>query len=259
MWVTRSAALVLLLAPAVLLADETLVPDSITSNNSFSCVVTDLDEDPDSPDGLWCTTSCNTEKTVRTSFPTPADTPTTGVDLQEMRAVWRKNDCGGSQEAIMDTWVYDGSTVDSSATGNCTNTTSEILTNLWDASILVNADGSTVEAELHQARGGGSPATRNVCEVGAVEWNVVSGGATRDHRGNNPQLMVQVLRPSIEVTDPSGLVMSHTEGQSSQLVPFDVWKRSAFGGWQDRLKAWMFGEDDPRSPTLPKEIRLWPR
>jgi hypothetical protein len=69
---------------------EREAPDAITLQTNLTGSVTDIDDDPDSPDANWLTASG--KSTLRTSFPTPSITPT---GSQNFRVLLRKNATGG--------------------------------------------------------------------------------------------------------------------------------------------------------------------
>ena len=133
---------------------------------------TDVDDDPDSPDGLWLAASGNNINTsVLASFPTPSGNPTTGAGLQNFRALVREFDLGqtGTPKARIDLYENGGLL----ASGTLVDVVgSTIITLAWDASLLTNANGSGVEAFVFGKKSGGSSTARNSVEPGAIEWNV---------------------------------------------------------------------------------------
>ncbi len=156
------------------MATERQSPDAIAAQAGFaSCAVTDIDDDPDSPDGLWCVASGNNTNTdVRTTFPTPTGNPTVGADLQEFRVQVRQFDMGqtGTPTARIELWengalVRAGSDVDVTGSG-------QVISLPWNANEIATADGSLVECKVVGTKSGGSPGARNTVDVGAVEWNV---------------------------------------------------------------------------------------
>ena len=158
------------------MATERKSPDAIISSAGLdvSGGIGYIQDDPDSPDGNWFTTS-GSNGSLRVSFPTPTSNPTTGADVQEFRVQLRKNATGGGTPTYsaelretgggtaLQTLATDA-TIDTTGTGSVVSLT-------WDASNLATADGSAVELLLTFTKGGGGPNERNV-EVGAAEWNV---------------------------------------------------------------------------------------
>lgn len=176
-------ALVLLCVFALLLwADtERQPPDAILAQSGFSsCAVTDIDDDPDSPDGLWCTATGNNVNTdIRTSFPTPAGNPTVGANLQEFKTWVRQFDEAqtGTPTARIELWE-NGVLVRAGSNASVPDG-GLLISFTWNANELATADGSLVECKVVGTKTGGSPSARNSVEVGAVEWNVdyTVGGA----------------------------------------------------------------------------------
>jgi hypothetical protein len=81
-------------APAPSNTDEREAPDTLAVQTNLTGAVTDIDDDPDSPDGLWLTASGSS--TARVTFPTPTGSPTVGAGLQNFRVLLRKNATGPS-------------------------------------------------------------------------------------------------------------------------------------------------------------------
>lgn len=156
------------------MAAERLAPDALLEQLNLSGSVTDVDDDPDSPDGAWLVHDGGNGNTIcRVSFPSPTGNPTTGSGLQEFRVQIRKNSSGGNATPwSLQLWEA-GVQVAELATGTVTTTTGEVVSGTWDASSLSGVDGAGVECRLEQTNGGasGSGANRRRIEVGAVEWN----------------------------------------------------------------------------------------
>jgi hypothetical protein len=73
---------------------DRIAPDTIATQTNLTGSVTDIDDDPDSPDANWLTASGSS--TLRTTFSTPSSNPVTGAGLQEFRVLLRKNATGPS-------------------------------------------------------------------------------------------------------------------------------------------------------------------
>jgi len=161
------------------MASETLIPDTLAvGTNSTSPVVTDIDDDPDSPDGLWLVWDGNGNTITRVTFPTPTDNPTVGVDLQEFRVLIREDTAGtNSTSWSLELWE-NGTLVSALNTGIDPAEGGVVVSGTWNASSLGTADGSLVECHLDQVSGGtGGPSARKGIEVGAMEWNAEVGTA----------------------------------------------------------------------------------
>ncbi len=162
------------------MAAERLAPDAVLVSTNYTTLnLTDIDEDPDSPDGVFGTWDTNGNTICSVSFGTPSQAPTTGVDLQGFRVQIRKDASGGNDAVWALALFENGSQVGSDlATGTTTSTSGEVVEGLWDAVDLGTADGSLVECRLTQTAGAtGQAANRRAVEVGAAEWNAdVSAG-----------------------------------------------------------------------------------
>jgi hypothetical protein len=149
---------------------ERLAPGALLEQTNLSGSVTDIDDDPDSPDGSWLTASDNnTDSVARVSLPSPTGDPTVGADLQEFRAQVRKVGGTGTPQARIELYE-NGSLVRAGTDGNVTGTT--VIAFTWNANELATADGSLVECRVYGTKSGGSPSARATVEVGAIEWNV---------------------------------------------------------------------------------------
>lgn len=166
------------------MATERLAPDSLLVQTGLTGAVTAIDEDPDSPDGSWLTTSNNTTTVCRVSFPTPTGEPTVGAGLQEFRALVRKTNHSTDPTATIE--VYENGSLVTTLVSSQTisSTTGVVLSGTWNASSLSTSNGSQVELRVSGTPGGGNPNNRASVEVGAVEWNVTYTAAqTHDVSG----------------------------------------------------------------------------
>lgn len=159
------------------MATERQGPDAVLASTDLSGGVTDIDDDPDTPDGLWMVASNNNVQTeVRTSFPTPSADPTVGADLQEFKTWTRQFDetQAGTPDARIELWE-NGVLVRAGA-NTAVPDGGLLLAFTWNANELSTADGSLVECKVVGVKAGGSPSSRNTVDVGAVEWNVTFVG-----------------------------------------------------------------------------------
>lgn len=154
------------------MATERLAPDALLVQTGLTGAVTAIDEDPDSADASWLTTSNNTATTCRVSFPTPTGPPTTGVNGQEFRLLLRKTNHSTNPTYTVD--LYENGSLVTNLIGATTlsSTTGVVVSAPWNAASLGTANGSLVEVQVTGTPGGGSPGNRASVEVGAIEWNV---------------------------------------------------------------------------------------
>ena len=155
------------------MANERLAPDAILAQVELSGAVTDIDDDPDSSDGLWLTASTSGATSCRVSFPTPTDDLTTGAGLQEFRHRVRKNASGGNQ-INFDVELWENGAFVSTLASNFAldSATGVTFGHTWNASALAAVSGVNVEFRIVQTNGAsGNPSNRRYLEVGAVEWN----------------------------------------------------------------------------------------
>ena len=154
------------------MATERLAPDALLTQTGLTGTLAAIDEDPDSPDASWLTTSNNTSTVCRVSFPTPTGAPTAGVDGQEFRVLLRKTNHSTNPTYTVD--LYENGSLVTNLVGATTlsSTTGVVVSAPWNAASLGTANGSLVEVQVTGTPGGGSPGNRASVEVGAVEWNV---------------------------------------------------------------------------------------
>lgn len=155
------------------MATESLYPDALLVQTNLSGAVTDIDDDPDGPDGLWLSASGNNANSVSTvSFPNPTGSPNTGGGLQQFR-IWARltpnaTACTFNVYLANSTGRLNGGAA--IATGSLASVSGQLIAANWDAALLTAADGSDVRCEFEVIKSGGSPANRTTGEVGAIEW-----------------------------------------------------------------------------------------
>ena len=154
------------------MATERQSPDGLLQQDNLSGSLSDIQDDPDFPDGNWLTYITNNVDTVcRVSFPTPTGNPTQGAGLQEFKIWIRRQPGTGIPDCRID--LYENGALVTSGVLTAVNSNSgELKTFTWDASALSNADGSLVECYIFGDAAGGAPSTRCTVDIGAVEWNV---------------------------------------------------------------------------------------
>jgi hypothetical protein len=156
---------------------ESLYPDAIISQTGSTGAYTDIDDDPDNPDGLWLTTTAQ-NGTLRVSFPTPSANLRTGAGLQQFRVYVRKVDntdtpASGGGDPTLKISVREtggGSDLAAGSTGIISSTTGFVATFDWNASVLASIDGSGVECYCVTTGDGVGETDERRVQIGAVEW-----------------------------------------------------------------------------------------
>lgn len=152
---------------------ESKYPDAIYSSANYTAPsVLVIDDDPDSPDGLWLTWDTDGDTLLAVDFPTPTGNPRVGAGLQQFRVWVRKTGSGGNTTTGEIRLQENGTDKGQLWTGTITNTTGELVTGNWNASSLGTANGSLVQCVFNQLSGGTGVLNRRGIEVGAVEWVV---------------------------------------------------------------------------------------
>jgi len=162
---------------------EPQVPDALLVQTNLTGAITDIDDDPDSPDGLWLAEiDDGTDTITRVSFPTPSDTPSVGVDLQEFNLWVRRSTTAGGNDPTMDVELWENGTLNTSLQTaiSITSTTGQLVSVKWNASLLNTASGVDVECHIIGQRSGGAPGDRRTVEPGAIEWNAAIPDAGGD-------------------------------------------------------------------------------
>lgn len=184
----------LLLFAVVLRADpETIRPDAVNDVVGYTtCVVTDIDEDPDAPDSAWCNVGgandINTE--VDVEFASPTNPPTETADAQEVKVWLRKTNHTQDPSCAVD--ILEGNSVifNNLINVTVTSTTGSLHSATWTFSKASWADdsGASIAVGVDCTRGGGPPGNRGVGELGAVELNLDTAAA-----GGNPSKRIIVI------------------------------------------------------------------
>lgn len=161
---------------------ERLAPTSFASTANLNGAVTDIDEDPDTPDADWMTTTSGGAAGFLANMADPSSAPSTGAGLQEFKLWLRKNATGGNTVSFECT-IREANTqraVVIGSTNLADSTAGELFSGTWNASVLGTADGTAVQMRFDQTGGHtGSGGVRRYIEIGAIEWNatVAGGGA----------------------------------------------------------------------------------
>lgn len=149
-----------------------LSPDAILVQTNLTGSLTDIQDDPDSPDANWLAATSNTSTaTLRVSFPTPPANLVTGAGLQEFKVWVMRSLSSSSANPSATISLYEGGTLKTSGSATAVNSsTGMLLTYSWDAASLSAVTGANVEMYI-TAPVAGSGGSRTTIDVGAVEWN----------------------------------------------------------------------------------------
>lgn len=134
-----------------------------------------LGDDPDSDNGLWMDWDGNGNVDTIWDFATPTEALTAGANLQEYRALIRKDSTGGNDPTWeLGVWEVEGGTyslIETIASGTVTTLTGEVVSGTFNASIFTTASGANAVVQLLQTAGGtGSPGSRRGIDIGAFKW-----------------------------------------------------------------------------------------
>jgi hypothetical protein len=174
----------LMLATPTQAAQERLPLDGIGVDACTwnTCTVANLDDDPDAAGGDWATSLGNNDNhNGHFTFPSPAQTLTTGAGLQEFRISLRQDaNCGtGTPEARIELWEA-GVIVRAGTAFSVTaaNSSQQVASFTWDATEITAA--ADVEIKVFGLKTGGAPNSRCTVDLGAVEWNADTTAVTAD-------------------------------------------------------------------------------
>jgi GH25 family lysozyme M1 (1,4-beta-N-acetylmuramidase) len=171
----------------------TLYPDAILESTSWaSGGLTDIDDDPSSPDANWMVATTNGSPVVRVSFPTPAPsaiaTLSTTTNSQTFR-VWCKATSSSATAQLQIQLYKNGTLVSSGTNTTVTNTTGILLSYTWTPS--ANDDGSGIECRIViTGDTSGSGTARGSISLGAVAWDYNATGITIDSTNMTTPVLV---------------------------------------------------------------------
>lgn len=153
----------------------------IAQTNLTDATPANLDDSVSSPDSNWATATSNTAvMNIRAGFATPPDTLQTGAGLQVFRAYVRRSNTSSTANPTVTISVYENGTSKDTGTATTVNTsTGMIVSFAWDASVLTDKTGASVEFYM-SGTVGGSGGSRTTASVGAIEWNYRIVSQTQD-------------------------------------------------------------------------------
>jgi hypothetical protein len=156
-----------------------LSPDVLLALVNLTGTVSDIQDDPDTPDANWLLYDVWDKDTeCRVSFPSPSGNLTIGAGLQEFKIWVRKRPANAVDPSIRIELYENGGTLATVLPDTAvSSTTGALYSGTWNANLLSNPDGSGVECYLFGTAAKGGSSDRCTVEIGAVEWNVdyVSG------------------------------------------------------------------------------------
>lgn len=147
---------------------ERMAPDTLIDQTGLTGAVTDIQDDPDSPDGSWLTAPANTATICHVSFPTPTEALDDTAGAQNFRCLVRKTSQSTDPSATVRLYVNGVDTAEVVASTTISSTTGVVLAGTWTSSGIAAAQ---VECRVTGTTGGGPQGNRASVEVGAVEWN----------------------------------------------------------------------------------------
>lgn len=183
----KRLAFVILIPGLLWAAPETITPNAVSNVSGYvTCVVGDIDEDPDSPDGAWCNVSgaSNTNTSVDVDFTTPTNPPTSTASAQQVKVWLRKTNHSTDPTCQVD--IIEGATVRVSAV--ISTTVSSITGSLHSANWTftpaswTDTTGASIGIDVTCTVGGGSPGSRASGELGAAELNLDTAAAASRKR-----------------------------------------------------------------------------
>lgn len=159
------------------MALERFTVDNLATLTNLSGAITDIDDDPDSPDGLWITSDGGGAAELIGDFENPAKSLRSGADLQEFKVLIRRSSANGGptggNSVSFDIQLYENAVLVSTLTsgtlgvGTAQDT---VYSGTWNSSTISNKD--EVEVRVLQTNGsGGNPGNRRYIDIGAIEWN----------------------------------------------------------------------------------------
>ena len=148
-------------------------PDGVTFTlSNLTGAYTDVDDDPESPDGLWLAGGDDgTDTTCTASIAPSGGRPNTGAGLQEIQIWVRQFTTGGTSPTVSVNVRENGTLrVNLIVEASVTSSTGQLITGTWDYSSFTDVEGANVDVEIIGIASGGNPNNRRSVEVGAIAW-----------------------------------------------------------------------------------------
>lgn len=159
------------------MASERLTVDNLATLTNLSGAITDIDDDPDSPDGLWITSDGVGAAELIGDLENSSRALKTGANLQEFRVLIRRSSQNGGpdggNDVVFDIDLYENGTIVRNLVSGATQASgasATVYSGTWNANEVSNKDD--VEVRVFQTNGAsGNPGNRRYIDIGAIEWN----------------------------------------------------------------------------------------
>jgi hypothetical protein len=189
--------------------NETIVPDSITSNTNFGTNVTDIDEDADSPDSTYINpTDDDGILQVSTGNPTATASIDTTTNAQTVKVVLGKYKIGtgldaGGSDPTFTLAIYDGATLHETVATNVSVTgTQQTFSYNWTANGGIDPDN--IRVHLVTTANGGGPNKRSIA-VDTINVDLVFGEPTLNG-------IVRLFDNAVQMTPSQTFTVAPSEG-----------------------------------------------
>lgn len=145
---------------------EAIVPVTQIAVTNMTGAVTDIDDDPDAPDGLWYTANTVESTALTVRMGTPGLDPS-GTANQAFKVLVRRNATGGNNPTVT-IEILIGSSVISTVASNASLAADTVYSQSINASLITNK--ADVQVRVTGSRSGGATNQRRTVEVGAIRW-----------------------------------------------------------------------------------------
>ena len=158
---------------------EAVVPSSVLASSNYTApTVADIDDDPNSPDGLWLVgVDDGTDTDLRVEMGDPSNTLTAAA-TQTVAVLVRKFATGGNDPTVtVELWESGAFVATLVGATTVTSETGAVVSGTFTDATIGNPNN--VEVRVLGSRSGGSPSSRRSVEVGAIRWTAdVQAAAT---------------------------------------------------------------------------------
>ncbi len=163
-----------------------LAPDTLISQTNLSGALSTIQDDPDlaiGTDTTWMEAVDNKSNTrVSVGFPTPSGKLTPGATQTLKTKVRKSAALGNSGTVRMELWEAATQLVIGPEV-TVSDDIGQVITLTFTDAMLADKTGAGVECDVVGTVSGGSPSSRRVNDVGAVEWDAVYDEAVTNVTG----------------------------------------------------------------------------